>query len=182
MVDFNDIQPWLFQVKPMPGESLSHFLGRFRRKNGWTPAELAKAAGFGGAIISRWEKFRFNPPPSPTYLAALAVVVGVELERMVEMLPPLGITMKLEPIRLCGACYAESPCHQIAWQLQTANSCQKHRLSLLSECPICKARFKMPALWVNGHCHKCFTSFVAMAESQKVVINSFGGSVKGDRA
>jgi hypothetical protein len=39
MVDFNDIQPWLFQVKPMPGESLSHFLGRFRRKNGWTPAE-----------------------------------------------------------------------------------------------------------------------------------------------
>jgi hypothetical protein len=52
MVDFNDIQPWLFQVKPMPGESLSHFLGRFRRKNGWTPAELTFPVKFGWPTAS----------------------------------------------------------------------------------------------------------------------------------
>ncbi|MEP6544364.1 hypothetical protein NDI47_19730 [Microcoleus vaginatus GB1-A2] len=50
---------------------------------------MGKMAGLGGAI-ARWEKFRFNPPPS--------------LEQ--EMLPPPGVGMKLEPIRLCGACYA----------------------------------------------------------------------------
>ena len=109
MMEVEEIQAWLFQIEPLPGESLSHFLGRFRRANDLTPGGLAKAAGFGGAIISRWEKFRFNPPPSPSQLAALAVVVGVEVERLVEMLPPVGMGMKMEPIRLCGACYGESP-------------------------------------------------------------------------
>jgi transcriptional regulator with XRE-family HTH domain len=74
----------------MPAWSLSHFLGRFRRSNNLTPGVLASAAGFGGVIISRWEKFRFNPPPSAGQLAALAVVVGVEVERLVEMLPPVA--------------------------------------------------------------------------------------------
>ena len=27
-----EIQPWLFAIAPLPGESLSHFLGRFRGK------------------------------------------------------------------------------------------------------------------------------------------------------
>ena len=27
------IQPWLFEVEPYEGESLSHYLGRFRRQN-----------------------------------------------------------------------------------------------------------------------------------------------------
>jgi hypothetical protein len=44
-------------------------------------------AGLSGAI-ARWEKFRFNPPPSLQQLDALAVVVGVERERLQEMLPP----------------------------------------------------------------------------------------------
>jgi transcriptional regulator with XRE-family HTH domain len=100
------------------GESLSHFLGRFRRANKLTPNGLGKMAGLSGAI-ARWEKFRFNPPPSPQQLEALAAVVGVERERLQEMLPPPGVGMKLEPIRLCGACYAQSPCHQIEWQFKT---------------------------------------------------------------
>jgi hypothetical protein len=57
------------------GCSLSHFLGRFHRSNDLTPGGLANAAGFGTTIIARWEKFRFNPPPSPSQLAAVAVVV-----------------------------------------------------------------------------------------------------------
>jgi hypothetical protein len=45
-----DIQPWVFRVEPLSGESLSHFLGRFRRANELTPTGLGKIVGLGGAI------------------------------------------------------------------------------------------------------------------------------------
>lgn len=161
-----EIQPWLFQIEPYEGESLSHFLGRFRRANELTPTGLGKLARLGGAI-ARWEKFRFNPPPSLQQLEALAVVVGVEGDRIVQMLPPAGVVMKMEPIRLCGACYAESPCHRIEWQFKTTTGCNRHELRLLSECPNCGSRFKVPALWVDGWCQRCFLGFVKMISSQK---------------
>ena len=66
-----NIKPWLFQVEPLEGESLSLFLGRFRRANELTPSGLANAAGLGGAV-ARWEKFRFNPPPSHRQLEKMA--------------------------------------------------------------------------------------------------------------
>ncbi|WP_442949398.1 hypothetical protein [Nostoc sp.] len=47
-----EIQSWLFQVEPLEGESLSHFLGRFRRANELTSSGLGKAAGLGGAIAT----------------------------------------------------------------------------------------------------------------------------------
>lgn len=106
-----NIQPWLFRVKSFDGENLSHFLGRFRRANDLTPTGLGKAAGLGGAI-ARWEKFRFSPPPSRQQLEALAVVVGLEANRLAQMIPPAGVGMKLEPIRLCGACYTQVLCHK----------------------------------------------------------------------
>jgi len=164
-----DIEPWLFRVEPLEGESFSHFLGRFRRANKLTPTGLGKMAGLGGAI-TRWEKFRFNPPPSGQQLDALAVVVGVEKERLQEMLPPPGVGMKLEPIRLCGVCYAQSPCHKIEWQFKTATGCDRHSLRLMSECPNCKARFKIPALWFEGACQRCFMTFAQMAEYQKLIV------------
>ena len=34
----NEIQPWLFAIAPLPGESISHFLGRFRRRNHLSPS------------------------------------------------------------------------------------------------------------------------------------------------
>ena len=162
-----EIQPWLFRVEPLEGESLSHFLGRFRRANKLTPNGLGKMAGLGGAI-ARWEKFYLNPFPSGEQLAALAVVVGVEAERLQEMLPPAGVGMKLEPIRLCGACYAQSPCHKIEWQFKGIQGCDRHGLRLLSECPNCGARFKVPALWVDGLCQRCFMGFEEMVKSQKL--------------
>jgi hypothetical protein len=165
-MEASDLQPWLFRVEPFEGESLSHFLGRFRRANDLTPSGLGKAAGLGGAI-ARWEKFRFNPPPSRQQLEALAVVVGVEIDRLREMLPPEGVGMKHEPIRLCGACYAQSSCHRIEWQFKTTQGCDRHQLSLLSECPNCGARFKIPALWVDGRCQRCFLPFREMVKSQK---------------
>lgn len=167
-MEASDLKPWLFRVEPFEGESISHFLGRFRRANELTPSGLAKAAGLGGAI-ARWEKFRFNPPPSRQQLEALAVVVGVEADRLVQMLPPAGVGMKMEPNRLCAACYAESPCHKIEWQFKTMQGCDRHKLTLLSECPNCGARFKVPALWADGWCRRCFFPFVDMVKWQKVV-------------
>jgi|GEM_PF-3466284 len=112
-----DIQPWLFRVEPFEGESLSHFLGRFRRANKMTPSGLGKAAGI-GAVVARWEKFRLNPFPSLRELEALAFVVEVEAVRLAQMLPSLGTSMSLSPIRLCGACYAQQPCHKIEGSLK----------------------------------------------------------------
>ncbi|HAX78807.1 MAG TPA: hypothetical protein DCY88_24005 [Cyanobacteria bacterium UBA11372] len=164
-----EIEPWLFRLEPLEGESLSHFLGRFRRANNLTPTGLGKMAGLGGAI-ARWEKFRFNPPPSRQQLEALAVVVGVESDRLQQMLPPPGVGMKLEPIRLCGACYAEVPCHEIKWQFKTTAGCDRHGLRLLSECPNCGARFKVPSLWVDGWCQRCFMNFGEIVKYQKVIL------------
>jgi len=165
-MESGEIQPWLFRVEPLEGESLSHFLGRFRWANELTPSGLGKLAGLGGAI-ARWEKFRFNPPPSRQQLEALAVVIGVEGDRLVEMLPPAGVGMKLEPPRLCGACYGESPCHRIEWQFKTIRGCDRHSLRLLSECPNCGARFKVPALWVDGWCQRCCMPFGEMVDRQR---------------
>lgn len=134
--------------------------------NDLTPTGLGKAAGLGGAI-ARWEKFRFNPPPSRQELEALAAVVGIDADRLEQMLPPPGVGMKIEPIRLCGACYAQSPCHKIEWQFKVTQECASHHLRLLSECPNCGARFKVPALWVDGHCQRCFMTFAQMTNYQK---------------
>nr|WP_313936981.1 TniQ family protein [Anabaena azotica] len=119
--------------------------------------------------MARWEKFRFNPPPSRQQLEALAKVLGVDADRLAQMLPPAGVGMKMEPIRLCGACYAESPCHKIEWQLKITQGCELHNLRLLSECPNCGARFKIPALWVNGCCHRCFLPFAEMVKYHKQI-------------
>jgi transcriptional regulator with XRE-family HTH domain len=133
-----------------------------------TTTGLGKATEIGGAI-SRWEKFRFNPPPSRQQLEALAKVVGVDADRLEQMLPPAAVGMNLEPIRLCAACYVESPCHRIEWQFKVTQGCQHHSLSLLSECPNCGARFKFPALWVDGWCHRCFLPFGEIVKSQNFI-------------
>ena len=113
-----EIQPWLFAIALLSGESLSHFLGRFRRGNHLTPSSLGQIAKI-GAAVARWERFHFNPYPNQQEFEALAEEVGVEVEGWWEMLPPMGEGMKCEPIRVCGACYAESPCHRIEWQFKS---------------------------------------------------------------
>ncbi len=173
----DEIQPWLFAIAPIEGESLSHFLGRFRRENDLSASGLGKEAGI-GAVVARWEKFYLNPFPSRRELEALAKVVQVDADRLREMLPPEGVGMKHEPIRLCGACYAQLPCHKIEWQFKTMQGCvgdsrgvsHPHKLSLLSECPNCKARFKIPALWADGWCHQCLLPFTEMRNYQKILL------------
>ncbi|WP_392536155.1 hypothetical protein [Nostoc sp. C117] len=51
-MEVENIKPWLFRVQPYQGESLSHFLGRFRRANDLTPTGLGKAAGLGGRVLT----------------------------------------------------------------------------------------------------------------------------------
>ncbi|MBD2655535.1 TniQ family protein [Synechocystis sp. FACHB-383] len=113
-----ELKPWLFRVEPLPGESLSHFLGRVRQRNHISASELGTLAGI-GAVVSRWEKFRHNPFPSAEELGALGDLLGIDGAILRAMLPPLGESLKMEPIRLCGACYEESPYHRLEWQLQS---------------------------------------------------------------
>lgn len=162
----DEIQPWLFAITPLEGESLSHFLGRFRRENDLSASGLGTEAGIGG-VVARWEKFYLNPFPSLRELEALAKVVQVDANRLRKMLPPERVGMKHEPIRLCGACYAQSPYHKIEWQFKKTDRCDRHQLSLLSEYPNCGARFKVPALWADGWCQRCFTTFAEMGKMQK---------------
>jgi hypothetical protein len=170
----SEIQPWLFAIAPLPGESLSHFLGRFRRRNHLTPNSLGQIAKI-GAVVARWERFHLNPYPTQQEFEALAEVVGVDVERLWEMLPPMGEGMKCEPIRLCGACYDDSPCHRIEWQYQSVWKCvgdsrgvsHRHQLKLLAKCPKCEARFNIPALWEDGRCDRCRTTFGELAAYQK---------------
>lgn len=161
-----DIEPWLFQVEPFAGESLSHFLGRFRRANHLTPTALGQRAGI-GAVVARWEKFYLNPFPTPEEWQALASVVGVEVDRLLEMLPPKGVTLKPNPIMLCGACYGEAPYHRIQWQFKENSGCDRHQLRLLSKCTNCGTPFPIPALWQQGECLRCFLPFATMAKRQK---------------
>lgn len=161
-----EIHLWLLPVEPLAGESLSHFLGRFRRRNHLSPSALGNLAGV-GAVVARWERFHFNPFPSDVELVALAEVAGVRADNLRKMLAPPGVKMKCEPIRLCGACYGEEACHRIEWQYQITVGCDRHQLRLLSKCPSCGKKFPIPALWEEGYCDRCRLSFGEMKEWQK---------------
>lgn len=168
MNNTKEAQLWLFPVEPSNGESLSHFLGRFRRSNHLSPSALGDLAGIGG-VVARWERFHLNPFPTQEQFQALAEVVNVDSSTLREMLPPKGTGMKCDPIRLCGACYGENPYHRIKWQYKTVWKCDRHNLKLISKCPNCRAKFKMPALWEYGCCHRCRLPFAAIAQYQRSV-------------
>ena len=167
MIDYSEIQPWFFPVEPYEGESISHFLGRFRWENQLTPSGLAREAGLGG-VIARWEKFRFIPYPSEEQVQKLAREVGLSVDQLWLMFPPQTHPMQLEAIRMCAMCYGEVPCHRMEWQLKRTQWCESHQVYLLSECPHCGARFKSPALWQGGQCHRCFLPFAEMGKFQKL--------------
>ncbi|MBR8828427.1 MAG: TniQ family protein [Gomphosphaeria aponina SAG 52.96 = DSM 107014] len=142
----------------LEGESLSHFLGRVRRRNHLSAHALGDLVGIGSAI-ARWEKFYYNPFPSDAELTALGDLLGLDLAQLKAMLPSKGQKMKCQPIRLCGACYSESPYHRLEWQFQSVWKCvggasrrRSHQLKLLSKCPQCGAKFKIPSLWEFGKC------------------------------
>ena len=159
--------PWY--LEPYEGESISHYFGRYRRHETVyvsSPGNLSKAAGI-GPVLARWEKFRFNPFPTQKEVEAIAKLIGLNAQRIFQMLPNKGEKMKMEPIRLCSACYTERPYHRLEWQFQSTVGCECHKLRLLSECPFCKERFDIPARWEQGECKKCRAPFRSMKRRQK---------------
>jgi hypothetical protein len=95
-----EIQPWLYQIEPYPGESLSHYLGRFCRANYLTISALGTASGLGGMFIKRLEHFYLNLFPTAKQIADLAGYMGISPEAVLGMLPPYGVPIKLEPSRV----------------------------------------------------------------------------------
>ncbi len=170
MSQFDEPLPRLGFVEPLEHESLSHYLGRLRRlKANSLPSasSLGQAAGI-GAVTARWEKLYFNPFPTEMELGAIARLIGLATGRLQEMLPSQSMTLQPRPIRLCGACYADEPCHRMEWQYKDIVAvCPHHNLRLLERCPKCKKPFQLPALWVDGRCHHCGMRFTSMVKYQE---------------
>jgi DNA-directed RNA polymerase subunit RPC12/RpoP len=164
-MELYEFEPWINVVIPFPGESISHFLGRFERSNQWSAYQIGRVTELGG-VVSRWKKLYFNPFPSQEELEALAKVVELEVETLRSMLPKKGIIYQPRPIRLCAACYGKEPYHRIEWQFKSVTACDRHKLRLLEKCPKCKKPFEIPALWEDGACSRCSTSIVEMVKSQ----------------
>jgi DNA-directed RNA polymerase subunit RPC12/RpoP len=161
--------PRLGYVEPLENESISHYLGRLRRfKANSLPSaySLGQAAGI-GAVTARWEKLYFNPFPTDEELGAIAHLVGLNLSQFQSMLPNREMTLQPRPVRLCGTCYAEVPCHRMEWQYKdVVAACPHHNLRLLERCPSCKTPFQIPALWTDGKCHHCGMRFTSMVKYQ----------------
>jgi hypothetical protein len=163
--EFHEIK--LEKVEPYPGESISHFLGRFERANVWTTYQIGRATGI-KAGVSRWKKLYLKPLfPTKQELEMLAEVVEISADRLAQMLPSPDQALKPpKTICLCAACYVESPCHLIKWQLKGVNACDRHGLYLLSKCPQCKKTFSVPAEWEEGACFNCGKLFSGMISHQ----------------
>lgn len=144
-----DRVPQLGYVELFEHESISHYLGRLRRfKANSLPSaySLGQAAGI-GVIIARWKKLYFNPFPTEEELGSIASLIGLDPSRFQDMLPSREKTFQPRPIRLCGVCYDEIPCHRMEWQnKQVVAVFQRHSLRLLERCPQCKKPFEIPAL------------------------------------
>ncbi len=156
-----ELQPWVFPVSVHPGESLGHFLGRFRRANSLSRQGLAELLGISVVITRAWETPSRQQLPTPTQLARLSELVGIPSEQLTQMLPPKPSQIYLRT-RLCGACYAEVPSHQNAWQQAGVEQCHRHQLPLLTACSACGTAFRPPALWENGCCECCWLPFSQM--------------------
>ncbi len=166
-------QYWLTKVEPLEGESISHFLGRFRRAKGnrfSAASGLGQAVGL-GAVLARWEKFYFNPFPTQQELEALAEIVMVDVDRLRLMFSPKGTTMKCKPTLLCAACYQEEPYHRIEWQFKDKRGCDRHQIRLLSKCINCGTAFLIPSRWEVGECQHCGLQFEKMARHQNKLKN-----------
>lgn len=165
----------LVYLEPYKGESLPHYLGRLRRVagNNLPSANCLGEAVNVGAIIAQWEQGYFNPFPTLEQLTALGTVIDLEVDRLAQMLPSTKDKLDPRPIRLCGACYVECPCHRIEWQFKSklSSRCDRHKLKLLLKCPGCETLFPPPSRWVEGRCQnkKCGMRYSRMAKHQAQV-------------
>lgn len=155
---------WVFRVVPAPDESLGHFLGRFRRANGLSYKAIADHLGVRVSWVEDWERPSRRRNPTELQRIALSKLVEVDPKHLVKMQPPARLHLAT---RLCAACYAETPVHQVNWQRQGMPVCDRHALPLLSACPNCGAGFRLPALWEDECCEQCGLMFTQMCIYQQ---------------
>lgn len=155
------LEPWLFKVEPYSDESFSHFLGRFRRANFLSSADLSSLLGQRCYVVSYWESPSRRRQPDPVARERLCELSGVSASRLSLMWPPGGTGLHW-PTRLCGLCYGSSPWHRLSWQLAAQSCCPVHGCELLESCPVCGHAFRLPSHWVDGSCEHCHLRYCEM--------------------
>lgn len=155
---------WVFRVKAYDGESLGHFLGRFRRANELSHKVIAQHLGVRVEWVKAWESPSRRRNPTDLQLLSLSRLMDVDCGQLTKMLPPNCLHLQT---RICVACYAETPIHRVVWQQAGVECCDRHQLYLLSACPVCKTGFRTPALWDNDRCESCELPFSQMHSYQE---------------
>jgi len=152
-------ESWMFRVKAHEGESLGHFLGRFRRANQLSQRTIAEHLGIRVEWVQAWDTPSRRRNPTPLQVIALSRLTDVEPQQLERMLPPDALHLQT---RLCPACYAEVPVHRSTWQRAYVDQCDRHFLQLLPACSECGAGFRTPALWEDDRCEGCGLRFAQM--------------------
>jgi hypothetical protein len=160
-MDLLNGQGWIFQLPPVPGESLGHYLGRFRRANCLSQSALADLVAINVRLLRGLEMPSLAQSLNTEQLRRLSAFLHLSETQLGEMLPPVRSQLHLT-IRLCPKCYADVPVHCRAWQQAGVEQCDCHNAPLLTACPACGTAFRLPALWENGCCSQCWLPFQKM--------------------
>lgn len=152
---------WLFQLAPILGESLGHYLGRFRRANCLSQSALAELVLIEVRVLRGLETPSLGQPLAREQLNRLSSFLRLSETELSAMLPPARSQLHLTT-RLCPQCYANKPIHRQEWQRTGVEQCDHHNAPLLTACPACRATFRLPALWENGCCECCWLPFHQM--------------------
>ncbi|WP_202815252.1 TniQ family protein [Leptolyngbya sp. NIES-2104] len=152
---------WIFQIAPLRGESLGHYLGRFRRANCLSQSALAELMLMDARLLRGLEMPSLGQPLNAEQLKKLVCFLRLSETELAAMLPPVRSQLHLAT-RLCPKCYAEEPIHRQAWQRTEVKHCDRHNAPLLTACPACYTTFRLPALWENGCCECCWLPFHQM--------------------
>lgn len=157
-------------LEPFEGESISHYLGRYRRQpiiSVSSPISLGLATKC-GSIFYRWENLYFNPRPTEEEVTLVCAVIGLTEEELIRLLPATNESVLMKPIRLCAACYRENSWHLMKWQYQSIQRCEFHQRKLIAACPACHQLFPTPANWLaNMNCAKCKFLFTRMCKKAR---------------
>ncbi len=155
---------WIFQITPMPGESIGHYLGRFRRANCLTQSGLAELVSIEVRLLRGLEMPSMGQPLNAAQVEKLTALLGLSELQLSEMLPQARSQLYLAT-RLCSKCYGEMPIHQNDWQRAVIAQCARHQHPFLTACPACHTALRRPALWENGCCEQCWLPFQQMHPS-----------------
>lgn len=175
-----ELSSWVFRVEPLEDESFSHLLGRFRRANvlsygtlsellNISRDESAEAPLCERGEVENWERPSSRAHPSEKVLGALSRVMQIEKVTLSDRLMrpsngAVGLGQWHLQTRLCSACYAQVPIHRMRWQWNGLLVCMEHGCDLLSACPGCGVGFRLPSLWAEGRCDRCWLRFEQMSD------------------